>query len=288
MYWYHPNALLEQLPLWAIALAMFGAMWLAAFVAMRLRLARDRAEAARHQKHPSETLEGYIVSAVLGLLALLLGFTFSLALDRFDTRRELVRVEANAIDTAYLRAQLLTEPHRTRATKLLLRYLDNRIAWATASPGEEQQKLQVINDKLIVDLWAAAAAAFETIKQLDWSSAYLESLNRVTELDLQRKAARAAGVPLEVFVVLIVYMITSAYVLGYVLRGPVGRFAGTFLLALFTVALVLIIDINRPTGRSNIENQQPMEILRRQLAAQPPSAFDRWRVPSGSQSDTLP
>jgi hypothetical protein len=51
---------------------------------------------------------------------------------------------------------------------------------------------------------------------------YLESLNRVTELDLQRKAARAAGVPLEVFVMLIVYMITSAFVLDYVLRGRLG------------------------------------------------------------------
>jgi hypothetical protein len=51
-------------------------------------------------------------------------------------------------------------------------------------------------------------------------------------------------------------------------------------LALFTFALVLIIDINRPTGRANMENQQPMEALRRQLAAQPASAFDRWRVPS--------
>jgi len=51
-------------------------------------------------------------AALLGLLALLLGFTFSMALTRFDTRKELVLEEANAIGTTYLRARLLPPPHR--------------------------------------------------------------------------------------------------------------------------------------------------------------------------------
>jgi hypothetical protein len=275
----NPDALLNQTPLWVFAVALFGSLWLSAELAMRLRRRRDRKEASRAERHQGETLEGYILSAVLGLLALLMGFTFSLALDRFDTRRALVREEAVAIDTAYLHAQLLSEPHRERTTKLLLRYLDNRIAWAKAPPGRAQQQLLAVNDELITDLSAAAAAAFETIKQLNWSNAYLNSMNRVTELDLHRKAARDAMVPLEVFVVLIVYMITSAFVIGYVLRGPVGRFAAWFLMALFTVSLLLIVDINRPTGVANIANQRPMETLQAKLAKEPPSAFDRWRTP---------
>jgi hypothetical protein len=277
MDWNDPNALLNQTPLWVFAVALFGSLWLAADLAMRLRRRRERKRATSAQKHEGETLEGYIVSAVLGLLALLMGFTFSLALDRFDARRELVQQEVNAINTAYLRAQVLAEPHRERTTRLLLRYLDNRIAWAKAPPGKAQRDLQAANDALIVDLWAATIAAFETIKQLDWSSAYMDSINRVAELNLQRKAARAAMVPLEVFAVLVVYMITSAFVIGYVLRGPVGRVAAGFLLVLFTISLLLIMDINRPTGRGNIANQRPMEQLRAQLAAQPLSAFDRWR-----------
>ena len=64
--------------------------------------------------------EGYVVSATLGLLALLLGFTFSLAIQRFETRRELVLADANAIGTAYLRVQLLDEPHRSRLSGLLI------------------------------------------------------------------------------------------------------------------------------------------------------------------------
>ena len=55
---------------------------------------------------------GAIVGAILGLLAFLLAFTFGMAASRFETRRELVLDEANAIGTTYLRAALLPEPHR--------------------------------------------------------------------------------------------------------------------------------------------------------------------------------
>ncbi|MCF6159596.1 MAG: hypothetical protein E3K32_13735 [wastewater metagenome] len=54
-----------------------------------------------------------IDAAILGILALLLGFTFSMLLSRFDLRKQLVIEEADAIGTAYLRAQLLPEPYMT-------------------------------------------------------------------------------------------------------------------------------------------------------------------------------
>ena len=76
--------------------------------------------------------ESYVVSAVLGLLALLLAFTFSLATDRFEARRVLVLEESNAIGTAFLRTQLLGEPHRARLSQLLIEYTDNRIVLAKA------------------------------------------------------------------------------------------------------------------------------------------------------------
>ena len=76
---------------------------------------------------------GLVVSGILVVLGLLLGFTFSLALDRFEQRRMLVITEANAISTSYLRAQLLDEPDRTRLSNLLIAYTDNRVNLATAA-----------------------------------------------------------------------------------------------------------------------------------------------------------
>jgi hypothetical protein len=117
MNWRNFEAWLNSIDLTAMALLLFGAMCLAALLGIALqRLPRGR------DRDADSSQEGYVVSATLGLLALLLGFTFAMATDRFDSRRALVVEEANAIGTAYLRAQLLPEPHRARTSGLLLRY----------------------------------------------------------------------------------------------------------------------------------------------------------------------
>ena len=220
-------------------------------------------------------LEGYVVSAVLGLLALLMGFTFSLAVDRFDARRVLVLEEANAVGTAYLRAQLLEEPHRTRISELLVNYTDNRIALGTAPP-DRIPPLLAENDRMLTDLWAATASAFVTIKGLDFSSTFVDSVNNVIDLDASRKMARMARVPTEVFVVLFIYLIVTAGVLGYVFVGNRGRGAAIFMLLLLTLSLLLILDIDRPTKGGIREAQTAMEQLRASFKNQPPQVFDRY------------
>jgi len=270
---------LNQASLLVIAASLFVAMCGAAAVASLLQHYGPTGRGQPPGADGESGQEGYIVSAVLGLLALLLAFTFSLAVDRFDTRRHLVLEEANAIGTAYLRAQLLPEPHRTRMTQLLVAYTDNRVALAKAAPGSAtQQQLLRTNDGLITDIWAATSASFDSIKGLPFSSAYLGSINALIDLDASRKTARAARVPGEVFAILFIYLVTTAGVLGYVLRGARGRFAAAFLLGLLTLSLMLIIDIDRPTLGGIVESQQPMEDLQRSLAAQPPPVFDKWRA----------
>jgi hypothetical protein len=256
-----------------IGLIVLGAMCVAAVAGAWLwRRSQKGADSEGSQ-------EGYIVSAVLGLLALLLGFTFSLAVDRFDARRLLVLEEANAIGTAYLRTQLLPEPNRGRLSGLLVRYTENRVALAKARPGQNSQLLAV-NDALLTDIWAAAAAGFDSIKTLDFSSTFVESINSVIDDAAARKAARAARVPPAVFLVLFIYMVVTAGVLGYVLKGTRGRIAGGLLLALLTLSLMLIIDIDRPVLGVVTESQRPMEDLLTSLKATPPSVYDKWRTPA--------
>jgi hypothetical protein len=259
--------------------SLFAAMLVAA-VGARLFQRRTTRSQTENGDADRDGGEGYIVSAVLGLLALLIGFTFSLAVDRFETRRHLVLEEANAIGTAYLRSQLLPEPHRARMTGLLVRYANNRIVLAKAAPDSAAQRqfLQT-NDALITDIWAGASASYDNIKELPFSNTYLTSINAVIDLDASRKTARLARVPAEVFAILFIYMVTTAGVLGYVLRGARGRLAAGFLLVLLSLSLMLILDIDRPKGGAITESQQPMEDLRRSLAAWPPTAFDKWRAP---------
>jgi hypothetical protein len=94
------------------------------------------------------------------LLSLLLGFTLSMALTRFDYRKQLVVDEANAIGTTYLRAMMQPEPMRTQASGLLRDYVDTRMAIfgdKTADPDREanaRHSRQIQNQ-----LWAGAVAA---------------------------------------------------------------------------------------------------------------------------------
>jgi hypothetical protein len=265
---------LESGPTWAISLVALFLMALAAGGGILLRIQQNRRDALSGDE-VDEQFEGYIVSAVLGLLALLMGFTFSMAVDRFDARRLLVLEEANAIGTTYLRTQLMEEPHRTRISRLLVAYTDNRLELAKATSPQQGRPLLLTNDRLVTELWVATVAAWPTLRDYDFSSAYVESMNTVIDLDASRKAARLVRVPPVIFVVLFIYMFVTAGVMGYVLHGDRGRAAGGFMLVLLVLALALIFDIDRPMRGGVTEGQGPMERLRASLHNSPPSTYDR-------------
>ena len=274
----HFEKWLGSVQLWQVGLIILSALLAAAsvgYVSRRWSEARrKRMLAADATQEKEEDQEGYLVSSVLGLLALLLGFTFALAVDRFDARRGFVLEEANAIGTTYLRSQLLDPPHRERLSRLLVEYTDNRIELASAREPVPPELL-ARNDRLVTQLWQATTAAFPSIKDYDFSSSYLESMNTVIDLDTSRKTARRAHVPATVFVVLGIYAIGTAAVLGYVLIGARGRISAAAVMALFALAFLLIIDIDRPTMGTVRESQAPMEWLRNSLQSWQPAVFDQ-------------
>jgi hypothetical protein len=256
--------------------ALVVGMAAAAGVGYAMRVQRDRSEPSRDS---SEAQQGYIFSAVLGLLALLLGFTFALATERFDTRRGMVLEEANAIRTAYLQAQLLPEPHRSRLGAALARYTDHAIILAQAGP-KDVPKLVAEDDRLLTDLWAAAAAGFDSVRDIDFSSTLAASVSEVERMDASRRAARQSHVPGAVFAVLFLYLTVTAGMLGYVLTGARGRLSGVFLLSLMTLSLMLVLDIDRPTLGHIRESQGPMQDVQADMVRAPPPVFDRYRAPS--------
>jgi len=89
---------------------------------------------------PFKAQASAIQASLLGVLALLLGFTFSLSLQRFDTRSEAVVNEANAIGTAYLRAQLLPPSVREEAQNLVVNYLNLRVRAGAVSLDKQEKR----------------------------------------------------------------------------------------------------------------------------------------------------
>jgi hypothetical protein len=270
-------AWLDDTPVLLIGLAVLATLALAGLCGAFVRW-RQRTGARESRKDDEAAMEGYVVSAALALLGLLLGFTFAVSVERYETRRGLVLQEANAIGTAYLRSQALSEPHRSRISKVLSDYAGNRIALATAA-RPDQPRLLAINDQLLVDLWSAALAANDTIKTSPFTVAFLAPINEVIDLDVARKAARRVRVPSEVFLVLWIYLVVTAGILGYVRARTRGRWMAGVLSVLVTMAFMLILDIDRPRDGGITEGQGPMLQLRDTLSKQPPGTFDRWRQP---------
>jgi hypothetical protein len=134
------GSFLGQAPIVTLGGLVLLLMTVAATIGFMLRGRHSRSD-GEAEREDDLGQQDYIVSGVLGLLALLMGFTFSLAVDRFEARRELVLQEANAIATTYLRTQLLEEPHRARISRMLVAYTDNRIALGQASSRDQARDL---------------------------------------------------------------------------------------------------------------------------------------------------
>ena len=268
-------AWLEVTPIWGIAL------WLS--LAMALSSVLGNVFRRRHLRlHPEDDgkTEGdgsFMLSSVVGLLALLIGFTFALAVDRFETRRGLVLEEANAIGTAYLRTQLLEEPHRARISRLMVEYTDNRLELSRLHEGEARDRV-IRNDQLIDQLWIETMAAWPTIRGMDFSSSYLDSMNTVIDLNESRKISRQAKVPHAVYAVLFIYIIVTAGLVGYTRKSTRERWSALFLFVLLTLTLMLIVDIDRPVDGGINTSQRPMEDLQAWLHRTPPASFDQPAV----------
>ena len=270
---------LSGLSLTGLILAMLASMLLASLAGYAIRQF-ERRRAKRRDEELEHSQESYLVGSMLGLLALLLAFSFSMALDRYEERRHLVVQEANAIGTSYLRAQLLDEPHRSRLSKLLVDYTDNRIALANA-PRDRVQPILIRNDQLLIDIWAAVAASRESALRHGMTTALLMTYNEVIDLDTERKVARQVRVPAPVLLLLYGFLVLTALVLGYVLEERRGRIGAAVLFLLLSLYVSIIADLNRPASGSIRESQEPMLMLRQSLTAQPPAVFDRFSGEGG-------
>src|SRR5271156_4810462 len=98
---------------------------------------------------------GVVQGAVLTLLGLLIGFTFSIGINRFEQRKNYEEDEANAIGTEYIRLGLLPAPDAERARGLLRTYLDERVLFYTSSYGKPLQQIDHDTAQLQNELWSA-------------------------------------------------------------------------------------------------------------------------------------
>ncbi|MDR2220233.1 MAG: hypothetical protein LBE24_06590 [Methylobacillus sp.] len=226
-------------PLWVVSILLFLAMAAAREAGV---WARRRAGFA---KAVSTGNESYILSAVLGLLALLVAFSFGMALDRYDARCKLVVSEANALSTAWQRTALFDHPGQLRG--LLLEYADARLAYGLTG-GEAQELAAQKAEQLQPQIWNEAVHLIEPSRQTPLPAFTLSPLSDAFDYAQARKAALQAHMPALVLSVLTIYFIAAALVLGYATAqiAKRDRVILLSLFALFALVLGVILDLDRP------------------------------------------
>ncbi|MGB5445632.1 MAG: hypothetical protein WBM99_09010, partial [Psychromonas sp.] len=164
-----------------------------------------------------KTLTGSIQASILGLLALLLGFTFSMSMQRYDNRSMALIDEANAIGTAVLRVQLLPEDYRKVANKLFQEYVNLRVSIGKLDLTKQEDRTHY--NKRITDLqselWSLAISATNDDPRPVTTGAFVKSLNDVIDSQGRRNALLQMHVPEVVLILLFIVFISSGGIMGY-------------------------------------------------------------------------
>jgi hypothetical protein len=200
-------------------------------------------------------------TATLGLLALMIGFTFAMALSRFDARREAVLKEANAIGTTALRARLLPEPHRAETLKLLRDYVQIRLD--VINSGRSLAELADAVDRsnaLQEELWQQAGAMAAKDKGLVPTGLFIQTLNEMIDNQEVRLTALRNRVPNIVPLVLYAIAAIAGGFAGYAsaLEAKRTRLPAYIMCLLVVCVIYVILDLDRPSSGFITNNQQAM------------------------------
>jgi hypothetical protein len=213
--------------------------------------------ASRRGRENISTLEG----AILGLLALMIGFTFSMALSRFEARRDAVLNEANAIGTTALRARLLPAPHNTDSLKLLQEYIQIRLDLTRRMPSPSEMTSAITHSNAIQEaLWQQVKAVAAKDNAIVPTGLFIQTLNEMIDNQQKRLSALFNRVPNIVLIALYGIAIVSSALAGYgsgleVQRSRLPIYA---MGVLVSAVILLIQDLDRPGAGFITVSQQPM------------------------------
>lgn len=188
---------------------------------------------------------GIVLNASLTLLALLIGFSFSMAVSRYDVRKNYEEAEANAIGTEYARTDLLPADDAPKVRRLLKNYLDQRLLFYTTTDPNRVTKINADTSQLQNQLWSAVQPGAKMQPSAVVVALAVSGMNDVLNAQGYTQAAWWNRIPAEAWILMVVIAIGCSMLVGYHARGR--RF---FLVVPLVVSLAfcLIADIDSPRG----------------------------------------
>jgi hypothetical protein len=213
---------------------------------------------ARHDLVGEEVRDYFaiVLGAALTLLGLIIAFTFSMAINRYDQRKNYEEQEANAIGTEYLRVTQLAPADAAKVQALLRSYLDQRILNYKTRKERELLQINVRTAHLQTEMWSATSTSVVALPS-PMATFVLGGMNDVLNSQGYTQAAWWNRIPTGAWILLIVISIFCNLLVGYDAPGR-SAFLLLILPLFLSISLFLIVDIDSP--RSGIIKVEPQNL----------------------------
>ena len=240
----------------------FFALWLSGWIG-----------AAAFQRFRSQAEEVHddfrvVQGATLTLLGLIIGFTFSMALTRYDQRKDFEEQEANAIGTEFVRADLLPGADAAKVRTLLLKYVEQRELFYSIRDEPHLAEVNATTSKLQAELWRAIVPPV-TAQPTPLGALVVAGMNDVLNTQGYTQAAWWNRIPHAAWFLMMSMALVSTMLVGVgARRGNAGLALLVVLPLVISLAFFLIADIDSPRGGVIRVSPQNLQSLSKALHAQ--------------------
>ena len=198
-----------------------------------------------------------LISSSLTLLALIIGFSFSMAVSRYDQRKNYEEEEANAIGTEYLRAELLPAAEAAKVKQLLTQYTDQRLLFYTTGNRQKLDAINVETARLQNEMWSTVQSVAKT-QQTPTVALAVAGMNDVLNRQGYTQAAWWNRIPLGAWALMTILAISCSLLIGFAThRRGAGLF--TVMPFLVSIAFFMIADIDSP--RQGVIRVAPQNLI---------------------------
>ena len=227
-------------------------LWVSSQVGAAMRIRRaDMVEEERGDY-------GVLLAAMLTLLGLIIGFSFSMASSRYDQRKNLEEEEANAIGTEYLRADLLPADSVEKVRGLLRNYLDQRILFYTTRSDDQLRQINARTAKLQAELWDAVKASASTDRS-PVEALTVSGMNDVLNSQGYTQAAWWNRIPVGAWGLMWAIAVCCNAMIGFYIRPKHPKNIQFVMPIVIAVAFLLLADIDSP--RWGIIKVRPQNLI---------------------------
>ena len=217
-------------------------------------------------KNEKESSVSNSVGYTFSMLGFFLVFMFGIVYSRYDSKKELVREEANSIRTTFMRSDFLPEKDQQEAEALLIKYVDLRLEAVKTRNLEKVQKALKESVRIQNQLWNMAVVNARKDMNSDVAALYIESLNDMNNLQAMRIAVGLqTRIPYGIWLLLYVLVILGMFSIGYqiAVAGSSRRsWVMSIVVLSFSTVIILIASLDRPEGGFITVSQQPLMDLR--------------------------